>query len=39
MALSKSLGENVNDIITDMDNHNNCLPQLLVIIRVKLRIV
>ena len=28
MALSKNLGENVNDIITDMDNHNNFLQQL-----------
>ena len=28
MVPCRSLGENVNDIITGMDNHNNCLPQL-----------
>ena len=28
MTLSRNLGENVNDVITEMDNHNNCLQQL-----------
>ena len=28
MALSRNLGENVDDVITDLDNHNNCLQQL-----------